>query len=157
MKVNVFLIYICSVWELVALNRLLLMCPNTDVTTGKIKVVILILIPSSYQWFLNTINRFWSFPPLSGSSLSSSSPLYFHPFLPWASLWFFFLPHILSLSLSLTPLHLFCLSLWSFHVRWSHLVCLKPKEQRQAILDHTTKDPDTSERGGRKREREEDR
>lgn len=82
MKVNMFLIYICSVWELVALNGLLLMCPNTDVTTGKIKVVILILIPSSYQWFLNTINRFWSFPPLSGSSLSSSSPLYFHPFLP---------------------------------------------------------------------------
>ena len=106
MKVNMFLICICSVWELVALNRLLLMCPNTDVTTGKIKVVILILIPSSYQWFLNTINRFWSFPPLSGSSLSSSSPPLLSSF-PAASLpmIFFPSPHPLSLSLSLSLSH----------------------------------------------------
>lgn len=107
-----------------------------------------------YQCLVIIVNIFW----LSSSLSPSSSTLYFYPLLPLASLWFFSFPTSSPshLCLSLTRPS-FCPSLWSFHVCWSHLVCLKPKEQRQAILDHTTKDPDTSERerrGARERERE---
>ena len=99
--------------------------PHNDETLGKLKQsrikldevvrlwtsAILILILLSYQWF---INRFWSvplpFPFLFLSALSSFPffiPLYFHPFLPRSSLWFFSFPtsspSYLCLSLSLSP------------------------------------------------------